>query len=190
MTASIAVLLLVYLVGQRLTELVIARRNTARLLAAGGVEHAATHYPLIVALHSAWLLALAGQVFFTLYAGEPVGGAEGISLPLLAVFVAVQGLRFWTLATLGPRWTTRIIVVPDETLVAQGPFRFVSHPNYLVVIAEIALVPLILGLPVTAAIFSALNAAMLVVRVSAEERALAPARAHSRTTHPAASEAR
>lgn len=157
--------ILAYVVIQRLVELWIANRNTTRLQDAGAVEVASEHYPLIVALHATWLLGL-----LVLAWGRP------INLWLLGLFALVQGARFWTLATLGPRWTTRIIVVPGETLVTTGPFRFVSHPNYLVVIAEILLLPLVFNLPVYAAIFSAANAAVLTVRIAAEERALAPSR--------------
>lgn len=157
-------LILGYVILQRLLELWIARRNTATLLARGGREAAPEHYPLIVVLHAAWIVGLVFLAF-----GRPV------TLWALAAFVLVQVLRFWTLATLGRRWTTRIIVVPGETLVAAGPFRYVSHPNYLVVIAELLLLPLVFGLPLYAAVFSALNAAVLTVRISAEERALAAA---------------
>ena len=155
-------LILGYVVLQRLGELWIAQRNTRDLLAAGGREVSASHYPLLVILQAIWLAAL----FFFSY-GQPV------TLLVLVLFAVVQVARFWTLATLGRRWTTRIIVMPGERLVTTGPFRFVSHPNYLVVIAELLLLPLVFGLPLLAAIFSALNAAVLTVRISAEERALA-----------------
>jgi methyltransferase len=146
---------------QRLAELAIARRNTRALLAKGAVEHAPGHYPLIVALHAAWLGAL-----WWLAPGQP------ISLPLLGLFVLVEVARIWVLRSLGPRWTTRIIVVPGEKLVARGPYRFVDHPNYLVVTAEVALLPLVFGLWGVALLFSLLNAAILTVRIRAENRAL------------------
>lgn len=161
LTASI----LSYVIAQRLCELWIARRNTAALLAEGGREVAPEHYPLLVTLHATWLTGLVILSF-----------GRSISLWALILFALVQVLRFWTLGTLGRRWTTRIIVVPGETLIAGGPFRYVSHPNYLVVIAELLLLPLVFGLPLYAAVFSALNAAVLTVRISAEERALAPSR--------------
>ena len=160
-----AILFLGFVIAQRLGELALARRNTARLLARGAVEHGAGHYPAIVALHTAWIGAL---VIW--------GWNNPVSLPWLALFVLLQGLRVWVLATLGDRWTTRIIVLP-EPLVARGPFRLIPHPNYAVVIAEIAVTPLVLGLPWVAAIFSVLNAALLfAVRIPAENRALAPLR--------------
>lgn len=146
---------------QRLSELVIARRNTARLMAGGAREYGANHYPVMVAMHTAWLLALWFSV-----------GDRPVSWPLLLVFVILQGMRVWVLATLGPRWTTRIIVLPGVSLVARGPFRFLRHPNYVVVTAEIAVLPLTFGLVGIAALFTVLNAAMLYVRVGAENRAL------------------
>lgn len=161
MSISIAALcLLIFLVMQRLGELILARRNTARLLAKGAYEVGAEHYPLMIALHASWLAAL---VYFGI--GQPV------SIGWLAVFAILQLLRAWIIFSLGGRWTTRIIVVSDP-LVTKGPFAWVKHPNYLVVIAEILTVPMIFGLPVLAAVFSALNAAMLTIRISAEEAAI------------------
>ena len=150
-----------FLILQRLSELVLARLNTTRLLARGATEHGAAHYPLIVALHAAWIAAL---VIFGL--GNPVSPAW------LAAFVVLQALRIWILASLRDRWTTRIIVL-DEPLVARGPFRFVRHPNYMVVAAEIVVASMVLGLPWVAAIFTVLNAAVLAIRIRAEDAALA-----------------
>ena len=150
-----------FVTAQRLIELPIARTNTARLLAAGGREVAPGHYPLIVALHAAWLISL---WWFAL--GRP------ISIPLLIVFGLVELARVWVLRTLGPRWTTRIIVVPGENLVARGPYRFISHPNYAVVVAELALLPMIFGLWQIAVIFSLLNLVILSIRIRAENDAL------------------
>ena len=146
---------------QRLSELVIARRNTARLLAQGAIEYGAGHYPAMVAMHSAWLVALWLSV-----------GQRPVNLLLLGLFVVLQALRVWVMAVLGPRWTTRIIVLPGAPLVARGPFRWVSHPNYCVVTAELAVLPLTFGLAWIAVLFTLLNAAMLYVRIGAEARAL------------------
>lgn len=146
---------------QRLSELVIARRNTARLLAEGAREVGADHYPVMVAMHSAWLVTL----WFTV-------GNRDVHMPLLLLFCVLQLMRVWVLATLGPRWTTRIIVTRDAPLVKKGPFRFLRHPNYVVVTAEIAVLPLTFGLPWLALLFTLLNAAMLYVRIGAENRAL------------------
>lgn len=159
MTAASVLLLLVTL--GRLGELWLAQRNTAALMARGGNELAPGHYPLIVALHTAWLAAL-----WVLGVGQPV------SPFWLALFLALQAARVWVLMTLGRRWTTRIIVVPGEHLVARGPYRFANHPNYLVVIGEIAVLPLALGLPWIALLFSGLNAAVLMIRIRAENAGL------------------
>jgi len=159
-----AIWFLAFIIAQRLSELVIAKRNTARLLAQGAVQHGAAHYPAMVAMHSAWIVAL---VVF--------GWNNPVSWPWLAVFAVLQVFRLWILVTLGPRWTTRIIVLP-EPLVARGPFRFMRHPNYALVVAEIIVAPMVLGLVWVAALWTVLNAAMLWVRIRAEDRALAPLR--------------
>ena len=158
-------LILGFVTLQRLSELVIARRNTARLLANGGVEHAAAHYPAIVLLHAAWLLGLWWLAW-----------SQPINLWLVAVFAVLQAGRVWVLATLGRRWTTRIITVPGERLVAKGPFRLVRHPNYLVVSLEILVLPLVFALPVYAGVFAALNLVVLAIRIPAEARALSSVR--------------
>ena len=152
----------------RLIELPFARANTHRLIAAGGHEVAAGHYPLIVLLHAAWLATL-----WWLAPRQPV------DLPLLGLFAIVELGRIWVLRTLGQRWTTRIIVMPSETLVSRGPYRYLNHPNYAVVIAEIALLPLVFGLWRTALVFSLLNAAILAVRIRAENEALSACRSRS-----------
>ena len=160
MSLASAILTLVTL--QRLGELMLARHNTQKLLARGAVEIGAAHYPLIVAVHAAWLAAL--WVF---------GRHQQVNLVALAAFVALQGLRVWILATLRSRWTTRILVLPGEPLIATGPYRYLAHPNYAVVVAEIALLPLALDLPVLALVFTALNAAVMMIRIRSETRALA-----------------
>lgn len=160
-----AVLVLGLVTAQRLGELVLARRNTARLLTRGGVEHGAAHYPLIVALHAAWL----GGLWW-------MGWDAPLQIGWLLAYLALQGVRVWILASLGARWTTRIIVVPGETLVRRGPYRLVPHPNYLLVAAEIAVLPMVFGLPGYALVFSILNAIVLGVRIRAEDQALRGAR--------------
>lgn len=159
-----AILLLAFVTVERLAELVLARRNTRALLAQGAVEHAPGHYPLIVLLHALWLIGL--WVF---------GASQPVSPFWFGAFMALQAARLWVLATLGPRWTTRIIVLPGAPLVARGPYRFVSHPNYLVVIGEIAVLPLCFGLVWFAVAFSIANAIILVIRIRAESTALAGA---------------
>ena len=161
----IAVAILAFVTAERLAELVIARTNTRRLLDKGAVEHGAGHYPLIFAVHAAWLISL-----WALAPARPVDGFW------LALFVLLQLARFWVIATLGPRWTTRIIVLPEAPLVKAGPYRFLNHPNYWVVAGEIAVLPLVFGLPWVALVFSVLNAIVLAIRIRAEEQALARSR--------------
>jgi methyltransferase len=157
--ASIAVLAAVTL--QRAGELLLAARNTRRLKAQGAVESGAEHYPFIVVLHGTWLIGL-----WALAWDRPM------NLWLLGLFAVLQAGRVWVIASLGGRWTTRIITLPGEALVRRGPYRLVSHPNYLVVAAEIAILPLVFGLWTYALVFTALNAAMMAVRIPAEARAL------------------
>lgn len=147
--------------AQRLAELVIARRNTRVLMKRGAFEIGRGHYPVMVALHASWLIVL-----------WATAGGRPVNMPLLGLFVILQLLRVWVLATLGTRWTTRVIVLPGAPLVTGGPFRFLRHPNYTVVVGEIAVLPLVFGLVGVAVLFSLLNAAMLWVRISSEGRAL------------------
>jgi methyltransferase len=159
---SLAATILALVTLQRIGELVYARRNTKRLIARGAVEVASDHYPLMVALHAGWLVSL--WLF---------GTDQPVNMIALVAYLVLQIFRFWVFRTLGSRWTTRIIVVPGETLIAAGPYRLLSHPNYAVVAAEIAVLPLVLCLPWIAAIFTVLNAAVLTIRIRAENRALA-----------------
>lgn len=164
MTALEIAVLLVAL--QRLAELAYARRNTARLLAAGAKEVGAAHYPLMVLLHLCWLLAL--LVF--------IPRESAPNWWWLGAFIALQAVRLWIVASLGGRWTTRIIILPGAPLVRRGPYRVLRHPNYLVVAAEIPVLPLAFGAWEVAAVFAVLNLALLAQRVRIEERALAPLR--------------
>ncbi|HEU4957538.1 MAG TPA: isoprenylcysteine carboxylmethyltransferase family protein [Sphingomicrobium sp.] len=157
--AAIAILGFVTL--QRLAELALSQRNTKKLLARGAYEVAPEHYPFMVILHASWLAVL---WFF--------GPGPPIEIVPLILFVLLQLGRIWVIATLGERWTTRIIILPGAPLVTSGPYRWVNHPNYLVVIGEFAVLPLVFGLPMVAIVFSLLNAAMLAVRIRAENRAL------------------
>ena len=163
MIVSIWHVLVALIVLQRLVELAVARINTRRLLAAGGVEHGAGHYPLMVALHVAWLVCLA--VF--------VPADAALDSLLFLLFLLTQAARVWVIVSLGRYWTTRVIAVPSAPLVARGPYRWLRHPNYLIVVAEIALVPLIAGAWEIAAAFSIANAVMLWHRIRIENAALA-----------------
>ncbi len=149
---------------QRLLELGLSRRNECLLRARGAVERGEGHYPLLVALHVLWLLS-------TLVEGI-LRGPELWPVPL-ALFLLVQPLRYWAIFTLGEYWNTRILVVPGAELVRRGPYRYLKHPNYVVVAVEILTFPLIFGAWITALVFSALNAALLHVRTREENRALA-----------------
>ncbi|HZG63731.1 MAG TPA: isoprenylcysteine carboxylmethyltransferase family protein [Rubrobacteraceae bacterium] len=163
-----AVLVLaVALVGvQRLIELVLARHNERRARARGAVERGRSHYLFIVALHSLWLLT-------TLIEGLLRGPELPALWPVpLALFLLVQPLRYWALVSLGERWNTKILVVPGAKPIRRGPYKYLSHPNYVVVVVEILTFPLIFGAWETALVFTVLNAAMLWVRVREENRAL------------------
>ena len=162
---TFAAIMLLLVTAERLGELWLAKRNTAALLKQGAVEMAPQHYTLIVLLHGFWLAGL-----------WALGWDQPVNFAWLAVFLVLQILRVWVLATLGRRWTTRIIVLPGEQLVATGPYRWLTHPNYVVVIGEIAVLPLCLGLPWYALAFSLANAAVLTVRIRAENAALHPSR--------------
>lgn len=149
--------------AQRLGELVYARRNESRLLARGAVESGASHYPLFILLHGAWLLAV-----FLLIPADQVP-----SWPLLALFLLLQMARVWVVATLGPYWTTRVLSLPGAPLVRRGPYRWVRHPNYVIVAAEIAVLPLAFDSWWIAIVFSLANALLLRHRIGVEEGALA-----------------
>jgi methyltransferase len=156
-----AILILGFVTLQRLGELVLSNRNTARLKASGAREVGREHYPYMVALHALWLAGL-----WWLAPGRPV------SLALLFVYALLQVLRVWVIGSLGRRWTTRIIVLSEAPLVQSGPYRFLSHPNYVVVAGEIAVLPLMFGLIWFAVLFSVLNAVILYVRIRTENAAL------------------
>ncbi|MBI1244844.1 MAG: hypothetical protein GC202_07545 [Alphaproteobacteria bacterium] len=160
-----AVFLLGFVTVQRLLEVLAAARNTAALRERGAVEYGASHYPFMIALHTSWL----GGLWL-------LGHGVAPDMGWLAVYAVLQVVRIWIRATLGRRWTTRILVVPGERLVRAGPYRFIAHPNYVVVVGEIAVLPLCLGLPVYALVFSLLNAVMLAVRIRVENAALAAAK--------------
>jgi methyltransferase len=155
------VLILAFVTLERLAELWLARRNTSRLLAEGAREHAPGHYKLIVAVHLLWLAALWGLAL-----------PRSVDGFWLGMFVLLELARIWVLATLGRRWTTRIIVLPGAPLVRKGPYRFINHPNYWVVIGEIAVLPLVFGLWAVALVFTLLNAIVLTIRIRAENAAL------------------
>ncbi len=159
---SFALILIALAVVQRVLETIYAARNARALIARGGVEIGRKHYPLIVALHACWLAVL----ILALPTELPIH-----FIPLI-LFLVLQGLRIWVIATLGPYWTTRVITIPGAPLIRHGPYRFFRHPNYLIVTGEIAALPLVFGEVWVAMIFSVLNAGVLSWRIRVENQAL------------------
>ena len=167
MNAALLVLAVALVAIQRLLELRLSRRHERILRARGAVERGREHYPLMVGLHVLWLLS-------TLVEGLLRGPDIPVYWPVpLALFLLAQLLRYWAILTLGDYWNTRVLVVPGTKLVRRGPYRYIRHPNYAVVIVEIATFPLIFGDWITALVFTILNAALLFVRIRTENRALA-----------------
>ncbi|MEU2679034.1 isoprenylcysteine carboxyl methyltransferase family protein [Streptomyces sp. NPDC007107] len=153
--------------AERLAELTLALRNARWSLARGGTEAGRGHYPVMVALHTALLAACLAETWL---AGRPF--VPWFGWTMVAAVAAAQGLRWWCVRTLGPRWNTRVIVVPGLPLVTGGPYRWLRHPNYVAVAAEGAALPLVHGAWVTAVLFTVGNAALLTVRIRCEEGAL------------------
>ncbi len=156
-----ALLILLFITVQRLAELVIDQRHTRDLMLRGAIEAGRTHYPYMIALHSSWLIGLWWFAHAAL-----------INLPLILIYASLQIVRLYIIISLGSRWTTRIIILPDAPLVRRGPYRYVKHPNYILVVIEIALLPLAFGLYTFALVFSVLNFVMLAVRIKVENEAL------------------
>jgi methyltransferase len=166
-------LLIAFVAVQRVLELRVARANERWARAHGAAEYGRSHYPLFFVLHPAWLLCIAVE-------GRRSRGPWNI--PALLAFALAQPLRYWVIRTLGPYWNTRILIVPGGTRVSGGPFRYMTHPNYAVVALEIASAPLAVGAWRTALAFTVLNAALLLlIRIPAEERALAAYRGAPRS---------
>ncbi|WP_322871863.1 isoprenylcysteine carboxyl methyltransferase family protein [Streptomyces goshikiensis] len=178
---SLYLLLLGLVAAERIAELAVARRNARWSLARGAREYGRGHYPAMVALHTALLVGCAVEPWA---AGRPFVPMLGWSA--LALAALAQGLRWWCITTLGPRWNTRVLVVPGLPLVAGGPYRLLRHPNYVAVVVEGAALPLVHSAWLTAAAFTALNAALLTVRIRCEDTALTAAPAP--TTHAATAE--
>ena len=166
-----------FVIVQRLLELRVAKRNEAWARSQGAIEHAPEHYPWMVAMHSAWIFAM----FFESLARESQLGPFWFIW--LSIFVLAQFGRYWAISSLGPYWNTRILIVPGATLVRRGPYKFIPHPNYVVVALELLTGPLIFGASITAIVWTILNAIMLLgVRIPAEERALEAYRSSASST--------
>ncbi|TDL82639.1 hypothetical protein E2R53_03455 [Peribacillus frigoritolerans] len=159
-------LFLFIIIGQRVSELWIARRNEAHMKRMGGEEHGIRHYPLIVAVHLLFLLSFALEVILF---NKEISPLWMIILPIILI---TQIIRYWAVFSLGPFWNTKILIVPDIEVVAKGPYRFMRHPNYLVVAVEILFLPILFQAYFTAILFTILNAAILSIRIPAEEKAL------------------
>jgi methyltransferase len=164
---AILALAVALVAAQRLLELALARRNERKVRAKGAVERGRGHYPFIVALHVLWLVSTLVE-----------GILRGPELPFywpapLALFLLVQPLRYWAISSLGESWNTKILVVSGTKPIRRGPYRYLNHPNYVVVVVEILALPLVFGAWVTALVFTVLNAALLFVRIREENRALA-----------------
>jgi methyltransferase len=155
------------LTAERICEFWLSNRNARRAFAHGGIEVACGHYAVMVAFHAAFLISCTTESLLHAPALPRV-----LASVALAGEVAAQALRYWSVATLGENWNTRIIVVPGGEPVTSGPYRYIRHPNYLAVALEIVCVPLIRGLVITAVIFSVGNTLLLVRRICLEERAL------------------
>ena len=162
--------LLAVIAVERVAELVVSQRHAAALLRRGGVESGRGHFPVMVALHVG---LLAGCVIEPLALHRTF--IPALAWPMLVVVVAANSLRWWCIATLGPRWTARVIVIPGQPLVRSGPYRWFAHPNYVAVIVEGAALPLVGSAWITACTFTVANAALLTVRLRCETRALAAA---------------
>lgn len=169
MTTLTAFVVVVALVGvERIAEMVVSTRNAAWSFSRGGVESGRGHYPVMVVLHTGFLVAMLVEAFVV----RPHVPAA-LAWSMLALVVAAQALRWWCIATLGRRWNTRVIVVPGLAPVRSGPYRWFSHPNYVAVVVEGVALPLVHGAWITALVFTLANAALLTVRIRAEEQALA-----------------
>jgi len=153
---------------ERLHELRLSTRNAAWAMSQGGVEYGRAHFRVMALLHGTFLAACAAEVVLL---GRPF--VAWLGFPMLALALAAQALRYWAIRTLGPRWNVRVIVVPGAPAVTAGPYRFLRHPNYVAVVVEGFAIPLIHGAWLSALVFSAANALLLVVRIRCEERALA-----------------
>ena len=174
MSTTVYTVIVLLVAVERLAELVVSKRNTAWSFAQGGKEYGFSHYPVMVVLHTGLLAACLIEAH---HRAEPPGA---LAWSMVGVVVLTQGLRWWCISTLGRQWNTRVIVVPGLMPVAGGPYRWISHPNYVAVVVEGIALPLAHAGWVTAAAFTVLNAVLLTVRIRVENAALAtlePARA-------------
>jgi methyltransferase len=156
------IIFILFLITQRLTELYISKRNEKWLLSQGAVEYGREHYPYIVALHTLFIVSLIGEYYWT--------GGHLINYIFLALFILLLVFKYWVLSSLGAYWNTRIYRVPGVVAVRKGPYKLFKHPNYVDVVLEIAIIPLVFHLYYTAVIFTILNAIVLTIRIKMENR--------------------
>jgi methyltransferase len=156
------IIFVLFLIAQRLTELYISKRNEKWLLTQGAIEYGREHYPYIVALHTLFIASLIAEYYLT--------GGHPISYIALALFILLLVFKYWVLSSLGTYWNTRIYRVPGVIAVKKGPYKLFRHPNYIDVVCEIAIIPLVFHLYYTAIIFSVLNAVVLSVRIKVENK--------------------
>lgn len=155
------IIFIVFVIAQRLLELVVAKRNEAWARGQGAVEYGQGHYPFIVALHTCFIISMIVEYFSW-------GGS--FSVVFLVLFLLLISLKVWALSSLGKYWNTKILRIPNSTFIKKGPYKYFKHPNYFIVICEIIVIPMVFGLYLTAIIFTLLNAVMLTVRIREEER--------------------
>jgi len=156
------VVFIIFLVTQRMTELYISKRNERWLLSQGAIEYGREHYPYIVALHTLFIVSLIVEYYLS--------GGQPMSYIFLLFFILLLSFKYWVLSSLGLYWNTRIYRVPGAVAVRKGPYKLFKHPNYVDVVLEIAIIPLVFHLYYTALIFSVLNAIMLFVRIRVENK--------------------
>ena len=167
--------ILLLVIGERLVELSISRRNARRAFLRGAVEFGAAHYRFMAIAHAAFLLSCAGEVWLRQPRFVPA-----LAWSMIALCVGAMGLRYWAVATLGERWNTRVIVIPDLPPVTGGPYRWARHPNYLAVIVELAALPLIHSAWITALVFGGINDVILGIRIRVEEESLSSCSGYER----------
>ena len=161
-------LLIAAVACERVAELVVSKRNLAWSRTQGGIEFGATHYPAMVILHTGLLVGCLAEVILS---DRPF--LPWLGWPMLAIVVAAQALRWWCITTLGQQWNTRVVVIPGASRVSGGPYRLLSHPNYVAVIAEGVALPLVHTAWITALVFTVLNGVLLATRITTENTALA-----------------
>ena len=157
---------IIILALQRISELLIARRNEKKVLGEGAVEYDPLGYKVIVAMHVAFFLSFIAEYYILRRSLNTLWPL------LLLVLLTAEALRYWAISSLGKYWNTKIVVIPGTSLVSKGPYKYIRHPNYLAVVIEIAIIPLIFSCYITSALFTLFNLIVLRRRIRIEESAL------------------